>query len=157
MVKSDYIFELDFLIYDRIKLLEEMEDVDFRAYNPAPEYNNFLRGHVKEVKAEVDQLLDQVRGLIGSEDTRPRFYKLLENTELPPHKDLGTLCAVNIVLNDNYAPINFEGFGDVHYTCALLDLQATHSIVPFPEERLLMKFSIFDVTYQDALKRVMCR
>ena len=67
------------------------------------------------------------------------------------HPDKNTLCAINIVLSDTYGPIEFEDLGEIYYDCAILNLQKKHAVPSFPEERVLLKFSIFDVSYKDAL------
>ncbi len=67
------------------------------------------------------------------------------------HPDRGTLCAINIILSDNYGPLIFGDLGPVRYNCAILNLEKRHAVPAFPEERVLLKFSIFDVLYKDTL------
>jgi hypothetical protein len=69
------------------------------------------------------------------------------------HADYGTKCAINIILSDDAAPIIFEDVGEFNYTCALLNIQERHSVPSYPKERFLLKYSIFDVDYHEAVKR----
>jgi hypothetical protein len=112
-----------------------------------PAIINQIKGHFPEVS----QLQTQISELLKCKDVRARYYRQEKNTSVPMHKDMHTLCAVNILLSDNNGPIEFEGLGEIHYDCAMLNLQKGHAVPPFPEERLLLKFSIFDLPYKDAI------
>jgi len=100
---------------------------------------------------EVKRLTDLIQEVTSSKDVRPRFYKQQENTEVPPHIDHNTKCSINIVLSDNYGPIQFTGQEPAFYKCAVLDTSKEHWVPPYDEERLLLKFSIFDITFNDVV------
>ena len=163
---SDFIYDIE-LSYDKAKLLDEMNNVDLAPFNDEGPHGNiqskippkswfcnpptWLQGHVINECPEVSKVQSQICELLECKDIRPRYYKLEKDTELPMHPDRGTLCAINIILSDNYGPLIFGELGPVHYSCALLNLEKRHAVPAFPEERILLKFSIFDVLYKDAL------
>ena len=66
------------------------------------------------------------------------------------HSDINTKCCINIILSKDSAPIVFEDIGEVTYKCALLNITKRHMVPAFHLERLLLKFSIFDKTYEEA-------
>jgi len=164
MIKSDVIVDID-LVYDKDKLVKEMEQVNFLPYNDLgpkqkgtsniPEGSWFknpdtwLLGHVTKELPEVSKVVKQLEKLFGSKDIRPRFYKQEANTFVPLHTDTGTLSAVNIILSEDYAPVKFEGLGFINYKCALIDTQKRHGVPEHPTERLLLKFSMFDVSFEE--------
>jgi len=145
------------LEYDKDILLLESEYMDYTPYENG--YNDgswfshapsWLQGHVKDEKygGEVFRVLNNIKTITGVKDIRPRFYKQKENTEVPMHADIGTQCSINIVLSDNAGPICFEGHGEFTYSCAVLDVTKRHSVPAYPEERILLKYSIFDYGYE---------
>ena len=165
MEKSDYIYDIN-LTYDKDKLISEMESVNFHPFNDlGPEqqgvskipeghwFHNpptWLLGHVIDTIApEVNKVKDQLRELFGSQDIRPRYYKQEANTAVPMHADTGTLSAVNIVLTEDSGPIEFEDIGLVNYDCALIDTQKRHGVPAHSKERVLLKFSMFDITFNE--------
>ena len=84
---------------------------------------------------------------------KPRFFYQKSNFSLKPHKDFGTQCGVNILLSDNPVPINIEGV-DYHYSQALINLQKEHSVVNDSKERVLLKFSIPDKSFEQVASEI---
>ena len=82
----------------------------------------------------------------------PRFFFQQPHFHLKPHKDYGTQCAVNIILNGT-TPINIEGKEYV-YSQALINVQREHSIKTDNEERIMLKFSIKDRSFEEVLKDI---
>jgi hypothetical protein len=78
----------------------------------------------------------------------PRFYWLAPNSRLNTHVDNGTKCSINLVLNDNPSPVTILNT-DMVYTQALLNTSIPHSVTNGPEERVLLKISIFDKTFEE--------
>ena len=162
----EYLHSID-LSYDKTILLEEMNNIDFHPFNDlGPQqkgtskipkghwfYNpsTWLQGHVIETYPEINRVQTQICNLLECKNIQPRYYKQEINTAVPMHPDKNTLCAINIVLSDTYGPIEFEDLGEIYYDCAILNLQKKHAVPSFPEERVLLKFSIFDISYKDAL------
>lgn len=112
----------------------------------------WMQGHVRDTRLcrEVHRLKNIIEKYTGSRDVRPRFYKQENRTKVPMHADHNTLCCVNIILSNKAAPIVFEDIGEVEYKCALLNITERHMVPEFKTERLLLKFSIFDVSYEKA-------
>ncbi len=78
----------------------------------------------------------------------PRFYWLAPNSRLNTHVDNGTKCSINLILNDSPAPVTILNT-DMYYTQALLNTSLPHSVTNGPEERVLLKISIFDKTFDE--------
>ena len=98
--------------------------------------------------SEVKKLKTYFQDLFGVK-ILPRFLKQQANFEIPMHKDYGTIACINILLTDERSPITFEDIGDVDYECALVNVAERHMVKPHPEERLLLKLSVFDKTYEE--------
>ena len=177
MEKSEYAFELVDLVYDQNKILNEMESFPFHPFNDLgpsqtgetkiPKGHWFdnpptwLQSHCEEHKldknSEIKNVYEQLRNMLKTKVIKARFYKQLKNSELPMHYDMkATRCTVNIILSDDYAPITFEEYGDITYKAALLNLQKKHAVKAHPKERLLIKFSMTDIEYEDALRNYLC-
>tara|TARA_X000001036_G_C20581644_1_gene766998 strand:- start:748 stop:1200 length:453 start_codon:yes stop_codon:yes gene_type:complete len=82
----------------------------------------------------------------------PRFYFQQPHFHLKPHRDYGTQCAVNFILNGT-TPINIEGKEYV-YSQALVNVQKEHSIRTDNEERIMLKFSIKDKSFEEVLNNI---
>ena len=175
---TDYLYNIN-LSYDKTKLLEEMNNITFNPFNdlgPQQRGNweaagqrmmqriskipkghwfdnppTWLQGHVVDTYPEINKVQTQISNLLKCKDIRPRYYKQQINTPVPMHQDKGTLCAINILLSDTYGPIEFEDLGEIYYDCAILNLQKKHAVPAFSKERVLLKYSIFDVPYREAL------
>lgn len=83
-------------------------------------------------------------GVIG----KPRFYWLEPFAVIPEHVDNGTQCSLNFILTDEAAPITIEG-KDYTYTQVLLDTTRKHSVTNNHNERIMLKISIFDKSYEE--------
>lgn len=147
--------------YNKKILLEEAKQVDYKPFqlekplgcwfDYAP---SWLQGRGHDDLLEVNRISNFIEEKIGSKDVRPRFYRQEANTEVPMHQDNGTLCAINIVLSESYGPIQFEKLEDpIYYKCAIVNVAQRHSVPAHQEERILLKYSIFDVDYDTAVKR----
>jgi len=79
---------------------------------------------------------------------KPRFYWLKENSSLPLHVDNGTSCSINFVLSPNAAPVLYSGT-QYFYKQALINTSIPHGVKNGPYERLLLKLSIFDKTFEE--------
>jgi len=87
--------------------------------------------------------------VIGS----PRFYFHRPFYILPMHVDNGTTCSLNFVLTDDPAPISFED-EDIVYHQALLNTTLRHSVANGPNERILLKISIFDSSFEEVAAKL---
>jgi len=163
MDQTTYYKELNFE-YNVDKLLEEEKSVEYQPFETGGRSNEntffeyaptWLQGKIIDFSnfEEIGRLTDLIKYRFKSNDVRPRFYKQQANTSVPMHRDMNTKCSINIILSDKYSPVVFEEGGGINYKCALLNLRKRHSVPAFEEERLLIKFSIFDVSYEDAFQR----
>lgn len=84
---------------------------------------------------------------------KPRFYWLEANSVLDEHVDLSTTCSVNFILSEDPAPVTIGG-KDLVYRQSLLNTLIPHSVTNHGPERILLKFSIFDVSYEDVLSNI---
>lgn len=148
--------------YDKNALMAEAALIDFAPFKLPKAYGSWfdytptwLQGIVNEgnITKEVAKIGKLISHRIGTNDIRPRFYKQQENTELPMHSDNGTLCSINIILSEESAPIIFENGGSYNYDCAILNIQERHSVPAYHKERFLLKYSIFDINYEESVKR----
>jgi len=84
----------------------------------------------------------------------PRMYWLLPGAEIPMHIDNQTLCSVNFICNNKTAPVCIEG-KQYCYRQALLDTTKKHGVTNnTDEERILLKFSIYDESYETLAERI---
>jgi hypothetical protein len=83
----------------------------------------------------------------------PRFYWQEPNSILPMHVDNNTTCSINFVLTDNPSPVTVED-NDYVYEQAVLNTTKLHGVKTNGEERVLLKISIFDESYEDLIKRI---
>ena len=110
-------------------------------------------GHMEKPFGHIEKLTHHFETLFNV-DIDPRYLKQHANTEVPMHADNGTQTCINIVLSDNYGPITFEDIGDVHYTCALLDVKKKHMIRAHDKDRWLFNLSILEKTYDECVKKL---
>jgi hypothetical protein len=86
-------------------------------------------------------------------DGKPRFYWLEPFAEIPEHVDNGTQCSINLILTQDPAPITINSI-EFYYKQALLDTTVPHAVFNGPNERIMLKISIFDETYEQFKKRI---
>lgn len=84
---------------------------------------------------------------------KPRFYWLLPYALIPEHVDNGTECSINIVLTEHAAPITIRDF-EYEYETILLNTQIPHSVKNNNNERIMLKISIFNETFDQLSKRI---
>lgn len=86
-------------------------------------------------------------------NAKAKIYYQQPNYYLPMHMDNQTLCSLNFIIGDSedLAPITFET-GNVVYKQALLNTQRKHSVFNGSKERILLKFSIFDSSFEQVAK-----
>jgi len=85
-------------------------------------------------------------------EVRPRFYIQNPGYSLGFHRDRGTQCAINIVLQGEDDKITFRENGveeSISYKVALLNVQKEHAVFEPRNKRYLFKMSIFDKSYQE--------
>ena len=162
MNSSDYYERLD-LDYDEDRLIEESLMVHYDPFQTGKNTDSWfdnqktwLLGRVNDSRLtpETHRLKKMIERRTGSQDVRPRYYVQEKGSSVPFHRDMNTECSINVILSNRAGPILFEDIGEVVYRCALLNTTQRHGVPKFKTERLLLKFSIFDKTYEE-VKRCM--
>lgn len=87
---------------------------------------------------------------------KPRFYFHAPFFELPEHVDHNTTCSINFVLSDDPAPVTIGGRELVYKQC-LLNTTIPHSVKNGPKERILLKLSIFDISFEELAGQIRYR
>lgn len=83
---------------------------------------------------------------------KARFYWLEPRAFIPEHVDNGTLCSLNFILTGN-APITIGG-KDYEYESVLLNTTIPHSVTNNDQERIMLKISIFNETFEEVAERI---
>ena len=140
---------------------DNIETWTIRAFGLHKPYYDFPAfKHCHEIKRIADELTSVV-GSKGGNDMVPYFLMQEENSEVPPHIDMGFKCAINIIIDGSDTPIYFrDEDGTVthyNYNAALLNVCGVFHGVPEQKnvKRMILKFRIVDVDYDTALKRMM--
>ncbi len=113
-------------------------------------------------------------------NSKGRYYVLPPNYELTPHNDVGTKCGFNFVLKGSSPIVFHKGdwpgplinktyFDEVNkkpnydnypvlykqkYIKALLNLQKIHSVPKSKTSRIIIKFSIFDESFEAVKNKI---
>lgn len=160
-VHNDYYERLN-IDYDENSLIQESLMVHYGPFQTGKKtdswfdnQNTWYVGRINDSRMypEIHRLKGMIETLIESEDVRPRYYVQAKDSSVPFHSDMNTECAINIVLSNRAGPIIFEDIGEVVYRCALLNTTKRHGVPKFKTERLLLKFSIFDKTYEEVRRK----
>lgn len=77
-----------------------------------------------------------------------KFVYIAPNTTIGWHKDWGTKCAYNWVINGNTAAIRYRD-RPYSYKSAIINTQEEHMVRNNDKERILFKISIFDKSYEE--------
>lgn len=87
----------------------------------------------------------------------PRYYILKKGFMLDIHKDEGTLAAFNYLLYDDNDPVFYHINDDIlsiKYKKGLLNLQEFHSVPIVEKERVLLKLSIYDYSFEECRRKI---
>jgi len=104
----------------------------------------YLSGYLKQISEEIGAGLN----------TNLTFYYLDPYKTLLPHCDIRS-CSVNFVLSDDVAPINFDDFGDFHYSSFIFDgKNHKHSLMNRSAERFTLQVGFFNVSYAEIKRRL---
>jgi len=147
----DTLIHLNYTV-DKKRLLEEAELFRNQAVSytdsryPELKLDNWLigRGTTEYIENIIQDF--KVKG-------RPRFYYLKPYAAIPEHVDNGTLCSLNFVLTENASPIIF-GNKEYFYESVLLDTTVPHRVVNNQHERIMLKISIFEESFEQVANRI---
>ena len=145
--------EADMIHYKPLEIKTFQAQDSWFEYAPTWKYGR-CDGRQNTAKRHVKELEDYFVDMFDAEIVT-NFIIQDANTCVPMHSDSGTICSVNILLEENSAPITFEDIGDVHYKCALVNVGGKrHMVKSWPEERVLLKYSIKNRSYEECLRRI---
>lgn len=150
----DHLIHLDYPL-DKQLLLEEAARVRSLANGyrdsryPELVLSNWLI--LKHTTVYIEQLMKDFE-VQGS----PRFYWLEPHAVIPEHTDNGTLCSLNFILTDHASPVTIKGL-DYFYEQGLLDTTVPHMVTNNEHERVMLKISIFDETFDAVSNRLKYR
>jgi hypothetical protein len=113
---------------------------------PEMQLNDWHIGHY------TSEYIEQIMRDFGI-NGKPRFYWLEPFAEIPEHVDNGTLCSLNFILSPDPAPIVIEDVEYI-YKSVLLNTALRHSVTNNENERVMLKISIFDESFEDLAKRI---
>jgi len=134
---------------DRLLVLADSIKEEAKPYSD-PRYEKSLDTWLilKYSDSYIQQIMDDF-----NVDGSSRFYWQEPNSVLPMHVDNNTTCSINFVLTDDPAPVIVE---DTEYTYeqCVLDTTKLHGVNTDDEERIILKISIFDESYEDLIKRI---
>ena len=77
-----------------------------------------------------------------------KFVYIPSGAVLDWHVDKGTKCAINWLINNSKASIEFRD-GKYQYKTAIIDTSKEHRVVDLAGERILFKVSCWDMTYNE--------
>tara|TARA_B100001123_G_C15096423_1_gene941751 strand:+ start:413 stop:892 length:480 start_codon:yes stop_codon:yes gene_type:complete len=103
-----------------------------------------LRGYLKQVSDEVGDGLN----------ANLTFYYLEPYKTILPHYDIRS-ASINFVLAEDIAPINFDEYGDFHYTSFAFDgKNHRHAVMNRSSERFVLQVGFFGVDYEEIKRRL---
>ena len=150
--------------YHDLKDKERWDNIDswtIRAFNGGDDYYTYetFQKQCPEMK-RISEELTTVVGSAGGNLMVPYFLLQEQNTEVPVHIDMGFNCAINLIVDGAETPIYFRNednsIVEYNYDNALLNVCGVFHGVPEQQDtrRIILKFRIVDVTYEDALERM---
>lgn len=145
LVHLDYDLDTDLLLKEAEHAKSSARPYTDSRY-PDLELDKWHIGHYSSAYIEQVMLDFKVKG-------RPRFYWLAPFTDIPEHVDNGTECSLNFILTPNPAPITIEGI-EYEYRQVLLNTTLPHSVKNGDTERIMLKISIFDETFEELASRI---
>lgn len=88
----------------------------------------------------------------------PRYYILKKGFVLDIHKDDGTQAAFNYLISDTNDPVIYlidDVEIEISYKKGLLNLQEFHRVPLASCERVLLKLSIYDYSFEDCKRKIL--
>lgn len=142
MIKHlDYQFPKDVLL----KEAEKLFDSKYEIKDPSGEtdFNGFWLLFSNETTESIAKdFLNHYN--ITTDKYIVNYLVINKNCSLPWHADKeGSVCAINVILTDDPAPIEFEN-KEVYYDTALIDIRSMHRVSARPYDRI-----VFRITFQD--------
>jgi hypothetical protein len=148
------------------KLMEDVNKLDFVNFKPSvPIKEKFFNDSthwlftglssidILDPDSHFGKLAFYIKDLFQT-DIRVSCFKQKKNTEVPFHYDRGHKASFNIVLSNQYSPITFKNVTPIMYTSALLNVSKLHSVASNKSDRIIIKFLLDNITYEQARKKL---
>ena len=145
-----YLYELNYE-YDNSLLLKEAMEGGWDNFKDPSNNHVFQHWYYKKV---VNGYAQEVTNFFSDKinvNIKSRFFHQKAGWSLEFHKDRGTQCSINFILNNTTDCISFKD-ETYFYKCALLNTQEEHAIINPQNDRIMLKLSIFDKSYYEVLK-----
>ena len=148
LIFLDYPLDKERLLEDAIEAKKNSKPYTDSRY-PDLHMEDWLIGHYNS------EYITQIMNDFNIEG-KPRYYWMKPHAVIPEHVDNGTQCSLNFVLTDNASPITINDM-QYYYTAILLNTTIPHSVINNEYERIMLKISIFNESYEDLAKRIKYR
>jgi hypothetical protein len=156
-IKNNHLIQHHECDFDLDKLRAEIEDISVFKNFYVPHSNMLIEGWfyhkaTKEYSVGIAHYLADITNT-DIQEVSSRFYIQEKGYAIPFHRDVGTMCSLNILLSEANDPIYFYQKGEkTHhsYKSALINVSEQHSVpAPIDEPRLLFKVSFFSKSFKD--------
>jgi hypothetical protein len=156
---QDFINHIE-LKYDKEALIKEFDSTELVPYTPSRQTKgetwfsyqpDWLTRTIDDYRflPEMDKIREYIASVYGFEPVG-KMFQLSENIEIPPHKDMGHRACINIVLSEDPAPVYYKDFGEITYTCAILNVARRHGVKSGPKRKMI-KFQLGNLFYSEAV------
>ena len=145
-----YLYELNYE-YDNDLLLKEAMHSKWDNFKDPSNNHIFQHWYYTKVDNGYAQEITNFFSNKINVNIKPRFFYQKAGWTLKFHKDRGTECSVNFILNNTKDCISFKD-KTFFYKCALLNTQEEHAIINPQNDRIMLKLSIFDKSYYEVLE-----
>jgi hypothetical protein len=145
LIFLDYPIDKEKLLTEAIEAKQNSKPYTDSRY-PELYMEDWLIGHYNS------EYINNIMNDFGVEG-KPRYYWMKPHAIIPEHVDNGTQCSLNFVLTENASPITIGGI-DYYYDSILLNTTIPHSVTNNSSERIMLKISIFNESYEELAKRI---
>ena len=145
------IYEFNYNFNREFLLEEALDNEGWTNFIDPSNGHVFEKWFIKKINNGYAKQISDEFALKLNTPNKPRFLYQKAGFTIPFHQDRGTLCSINFILNDTQDKISFKD-EDVFYKTALLNTQIEHAVINPMNDRIMLKLSIFDKTYNEVLK-----
>jgi len=122
-----------------------------------PKFTSWLQSTKHDIEnfPYVQKALNDISSMFRSRNSSVAFLWQQKRTIVQAHIDPQTLCAVNCILSGANGTLWYPNIGSYEYKIALIDTKRPHGIRTSNENRIIFKISFFDLTYEQAVARLL--
>lgn len=149
MTEDHYLTRFTYTMDEAVLLAEAREELGYRPYLDPISQKEIEHWRIKYVEGGYAKIIENDLAIkINSINCKARFYSLAPGKGISFHKDRGTRCSLNFLLQGEGDPVAFPNFR-CSYKYALLNVQEFHAVPSPTVHRYLYKVSVFDKSYDD--------